>query len=277
VTPATEADHDPAFRTARPSRRSRAVTENTLDGVRAALAIGVTSLELDVAMTADGALVVVHDPVLNPDLVRAADGNWLAAPGPAVRALRLAELAIYDVGRAQPGSGVAQANPRQQAFDGARIPTLDAVFEATAAAGVVVDVELKTDPRHPGLSAPPADLAEAVVVSARRCEALDRLAVRSFDWRGLLHLRVLGPLAKLGWLTAAWTASAAWRGEFAVPVRSVPASVAAAAGGKTDRACWAPHLTEVDAAAIAEAHDLRLRVRRLQRRTFTSRMPRWRP
>jgi glycerophosphoryl diester phosphodiesterase len=44
--------------------------ENTLAGFRKALEIGVPTLELDLAMTRDGVLVVSHDPVLNPDVYR---------------------------------------------------------------------------------------------------------------------------------------------------------------------------------------------------------------
>jgi len=96
--------------------------ENTLAGFSSALAIGIDSFELDVAVTADGVPVVSHDPALNPDLVRGPDGDWLAAPGPLIRSLRLAELAAYDVGRIRPGSAYASQFPDQTAYDGARIP-----------------------------------------------------------------------------------------------------------------------------------------------------------
>ena len=62
--------------------------ENTLSGFAAALAIGVDSFELDVAVTADGVPVVSHDAALNPDLARGPDGAWLTAPGPLIRTLR---------------------------------------------------------------------------------------------------------------------------------------------------------------------------------------------
>src|SRR5262245_52386081 len=41
--------------------------ENTLAAFTMALSIGVTTLELDLAMTSDGILVVSHDSRLNPD------------------------------------------------------------------------------------------------------------------------------------------------------------------------------------------------------------------
>ena len=40
--------------------------ENTLAAFAWALAIGVTTLEMDAAVTKDGIVVVSHDPALNP-------------------------------------------------------------------------------------------------------------------------------------------------------------------------------------------------------------------
>lgn len=232
--------------------------ENTLAGFAATLAQGVTSIELDVAMTADDVVILSHDPVLDPDLTRGPDGQWISAPGARIRDLSMADVERFDVGRARPFSRVALAHPDQRPVDGARMPTLDAVFAATAGApGVILDVEIKTDPTQPDLTAAPAVIAEAVLASARRAGAMDRLAVRSFDWRGLLHLKQAHPHVPLGWLTEPATATADWWSSFAVPGRSVPASVAAAA---SRGACWAPWHEGLDRAAIDEAHALNLRV-----------------
>ena len=62
--------------------------ENTLAAFATALKIGVTTLETDLAATKDNILVLSHDPVLNPDIVRGPDGKWLAAPGPATPSSR---------------------------------------------------------------------------------------------------------------------------------------------------------------------------------------------
>src|SRR4051794_21774662 len=78
--------------------------ENTLEGFLAAAALGVTAFELDVGLTADGVVVVSHDPALNPDLTRNAAGKWLDRQGPLIRALTYAELQHFDVGRLHPGS-----------------------------------------------------------------------------------------------------------------------------------------------------------------------------
>jgi glycerophosphoryl diester phosphodiesterase len=61
--------------------------ENTLSAFATALALGVTTLELDTGVTKDGIVVISHNSALNPDLTRAKDGKWLGKPGPAISAL----------------------------------------------------------------------------------------------------------------------------------------------------------------------------------------------
>ena len=58
--------------------------ENTLAGFAFALDLGVSTLELDCAVTRDGIVVVSHDPVLNPDYTRDEQGRFLDAAGPPI-------------------------------------------------------------------------------------------------------------------------------------------------------------------------------------------------
>ncbi|MEZ5856505.1 MAG: glycerophosphodiester phosphodiesterase family protein [Hyphomicrobiaceae bacterium] len=66
---------------ARSSRRPGLAPENTLPAFAKALSLGVDCLELDVGMSKDAKLVVAHDPLLNPDLVRSA-GVWISTRTP---------------------------------------------------------------------------------------------------------------------------------------------------------------------------------------------------
>src|ERR687896_2306699 len=70
--------------------------ENTLPGFERALAIGVTTLELDVGVTRDGVVVIHHDRRLNPDVARGPDGEWISSPGPLIKALDFKALQRYD-------------------------------------------------------------------------------------------------------------------------------------------------------------------------------------
>ena len=59
-------------------RGGRGLTpESTLAGFKNAIALGVTTLETDLAVTKDDVLVLSHEPRLNPDLVRGPDGEWI--------------------------------------------------------------------------------------------------------------------------------------------------------------------------------------------------------
>ncbi len=89
----------------------------------------MTTLELDIGLTADGVVVISHDTVLNPDHTRDASGAFLTAKGPAIRALTLAQLQAYDVGRIDPATNYGKQFAQQVPRDGERIPTLAALFE----------------------------------------------------------------------------------------------------------------------------------------------------
>ena len=236
--------------------------ENTLSGFAGALAMGIDTIELDIAVTADNAVVVAHDAVLNPDLTRDADGAWLSASGPAIRSLTLAELERYDVGRLRPGSRAADLFAGQTPYDGARIPLLSQVFAATAP--VRIDAELKTLPDSPGLTVPPADMADMVLAEAGQAGALGRLTIRSFDWRGLRHVRSHRPDVALVWLTSPATIAEAglwWGGPRPEDFGgSIPACIAAEASGGARQSSWAPDYRGLTADLIAEAQAFGLRV-----------------
>jgi glycerophosphoryl diester phosphodiesterase len=231
--------------------------ENTLVGFAGALAIGVDAIELDVGVTADGVVVVTHDPRLNPDITRIGRGAWLNAPGPAIRELRAAELAGCDVGRIRPGSGYATAHPDQVPYDGAGIPTLADVLRLDSRTSF--NIELKTFPFHPELAVDGAAMADAVVAVADAHGASARIIVQSFDWRGPRRLRRARPDIRLAWLTSsAFLASARiwWDGPHPADFCGSVVRAVAAEGGPT----WGPDHADLTEESLAEAHALGLTV-----------------
>jgi len=179
--------------------------ENTLEGFAHALSIGVTTLELDLAMTRDNVLVVSHDRRLNPDHTRGPDGKFLDAEGPPIRTLTLAELQTYDVGRLKPGSAYAAALPEQRPADGARIPTLAALFGEVARAGadhVRFNIETKITPTSGAETPDPEAFAAAVAAAIRAAGLTARTSVQSFDWRTLTAMRSIAPEVERVCLTA---------------------------------------------------------------------------
>jgi glycerophosphoryl diester phosphodiesterase len=248
--------------------------ENTIEGFRQCLDLGVRSFELDVGMTADGVVVVSHDPALNPSITRDAAGHWLNGAGPLIHDLTFEALRVFDVGRIRPATRYRMLYRAQKGRDGARIPALQDVLALSSEARFVI--ELKTDPRHPDWTAAPAALAEAVLAVVDAAGAAERVVLEAFDWRGPRHIRRIRPELTLAWLTREETVRDAalwWDGLTPADFgHSVPAAVAAQGGG-----IWAPELASVTRASVAEAHGLGLRVIpwTVNRRTAMRRLIGW--
>src|SRR4051812_49965238 len=71
--------------------------ENPLPAFANALSMGVDTLELDIGVTRDEAIVVSHERGLNPDLAREPEGAYVVPPGIAFVQLPLEEVKKYDV------------------------------------------------------------------------------------------------------------------------------------------------------------------------------------
>lgn len=229
--------------------------ENTLAGFCGALAIGVHTLELDVTLTADGIVVVSHDPLLNPDHTRTAQGVWLKQPGPSIGSTLWQDLAAYDVGRLRPGSAYAAQFPDQVPHDGARIPMLADVLRLDAS--VAWNIELKSSPAAG--SPDGAALAEAVAAVADANGITPRIIVQSFDWRGPRSLRRSRPDIRLAWLTRSEIfpeARSWWDGPHPSDFGGSVPRVVAAEGGPI----WTPLYSDLSEDSVAEAHALGLEV-----------------
>lgn len=164
--------------------------ENTLAAVDYALQQGVDGVEVDLCLTADDAIVVHHDLRLNPDTTRDARGNWVSARTP-IRELPLAALRQYDIGRLKPGSRYAAQYPEQLPLDGERIPLLEECVELARAhidRGVILNLEIKSDPRNPKITPDPHHYAARLADKLATLNLPPQTFLQSFDWRllGLL-------------------------------------------------------------------------------------------
>ena len=148
--------------------------ENSLLAFRNALELRADFLELDVHLSRDGELVVIHDPTLD----RTTTGT-----GP-VRDRTLAEL------------GALRLKDRSGAITEEHIPTLDQVVELAAAGKRQLLLEIKTDERrqpYPGIE-------ERVLAALDRHRFVPFTVVMAFEgatWRRVRQLRPEARVAAL--------------------------------------------------------------------------------
>lgn len=253
--------------------------ENTLPAFATALRLGVTTLELDVNLTADERLVVGHDPVLLPTVTRkpaagTSGGDFLSAPGPAIRSLSLAEVQRYDVGRLNPDHRYGKNFPEQKPVDGTSMPELAAVFALAARAAeaspnappIRFNIETKLSPLKPDETATPEQLAAALITEIRKHGLAGQAVIQSFDWRSLRIAARIAPDIALAMLTIespnfdtlerGKPGPSPWLGGLDLDDHggSVPRLVKAA-GGKI----WSPFWRNVTPEALAEAKAAGLR------------------
>src|SRR5574341_626902 len=114
--------------------------ENTLVGVRAALALGADAIEIDLHLTRDGVPVLIHDATVD----RTTDGSG-----------EIASLTLRQARRLDAGGGE-------------RIPTLREVIETVADRALLV-LEVKA-----------GRIEEEVLAVVRRAKALEFCVVHSF-------------------------------------------------------------------------------------------------
>ncbi len=144
---------------------SHAHPENTLEAFAGAANFGADWVELDVRRSADGVLIVHHDPEV-PD-------------GRAIVATLAPDL---------PGT----------------VPTLSEALAVCAAHGLGVNIEIKSDPREPGFD-PSYAAVDAVVELATAQVPSSPYLITSFDRHALDRVREIAPDQPTGQLLFAIT------------------------------------------------------------------------
>lgn len=149
--------------------------ENTMAAFELALAAGADGIELDVHLTRDGEIVVMHDEKVN----RTTNGT-----GP-ITAYTLAELKALDAG--------SWFGPD---FAGQRVPTLRQVLDLIKGKDILLNVEIKT-----GLGF--EHLNEKLVALLDQYDRWERTIISSFNHYALAHLITVKPQARTAILYSA--------------------------------------------------------------------------
>lgn len=151
--------------------------ENTMEAFRLGIEAGADAIELDVHLTADGQLAVIHDETL----ARTTD-----------RTGAVAELTMDEIREADAGATFARTGDSGHPFAGRgmRVPTLPEVLDwLPDDIGLVVEIKARA-------------AADAVVDALRGhpVRESDRLSVISFDEAAIAQVRALDLQIKTGYL-----------------------------------------------------------------------------
>ncbi len=160
--------------------------ENTLAGLREAARQGCRWVEIDVRLTADDGLVLMHDPTV--DRTTTAAGR--------VRELALAEIAGMDAGARF-----------DRAWAGEPVPALADAIGAAHALALRLDIELKCDPGDSAAAA-----AALVHEIGRSWKADEPPLISSFDHAALSAVRAARTDLPVAVVTP--SLSEAWRAAF---------------------------------------------------------------
>ncbi len=183
-------------------RGARAVCpENTLLAAGMGLAYGAHMWELDVSMTRDGKLVVMHDDTLERTTDVSLRPEFAARAPWRVCDFTFDELRSLDAGswyvRTDPFGQIAEGmvdEDDKASFAGLVVPTLREALEFTRDADWCVNVEIKDHAHLVGHDT----IVQATLELVRETDMADRVLLSSFQHRYLQEAGVLMPGLPLG-------------------------------------------------------------------------------
>lgn len=167
--------------------------ENTLAAFQYALEAGVDTLELDMGVTNDGVVVVVHDQKINPIICEYKNGE------PINDELWIHQLSLQQIKSIDCGSRINPRFPKQKLLPGSTIPTLAEVFQLIKnspldnAKTVLFNIETKSNPEIPYAQPMPEDFVKAVLAVVNEYNMVERVCLQSFDHRTLIEAHHQAP------------------------------------------------------------------------------------
>jgi len=177
--------------------------ENTLAAARQALAAGADMWELDVTLTADGELIVLHDDTLNRttnvDALYPLRAPWKA------HTFLLNEIRELDAGswfvRQDPFGQIASGAVTREVCDsyrGEKIPTLEEALLFTRDNDWRVNIEIKDLGKAPGNRI----IVERVLYLVRKLEMAEQVLISSFNENYLIRSKQMSPHVETAALVA---------------------------------------------------------------------------
>lgn len=163
--------------------------ENTLPAFKKAIELGVHTLELDVAVSKDGIIVVSHEPYMNANICHKPDGGDISE-GEA-RGYNLYQLTFEEIQNFDCGSKTQPRFPEQQLMKASK-PSLSQVFELAEALTpeIKYNIELKSHPDYDDIFTPaPQEFVRLVLAEINKHDVFKRTNLQSFDLRILEEIK----------------------------------------------------------------------------------------
>lgn len=178
--------------------------ENTIPAMIKALDLGATTLELDLAVTKDGIVIVSHEPYMNPVICLTSDGKEIAAGDKShnIYQMDFSEVVKYDC-----GSKFHSGFPKQVKFLVSK-PKLSALIDVVekyvADMGLPkpnYNIEIKSSPDGDGTYHPdPKEFSDMVYQVIDGKLDWNRVNIQSFDFRVLKYMHQAYPEVTLAML-----------------------------------------------------------------------------
>jgi len=179
--------------------------ENSIPALLHALNLGVTTLEMDVAINAQGHPVLSHEPWMSARICSHGDGR--AVSEEEQQNLRIytmsdAEVAGYDCGsRGHPDFPGQQHMPVAKPLLGDALRAVARRSSETGRAAVYFNIEIKSAPEGDRVFHPEVDEFVAIVYQLlKEHGVVDRSTIQSFDPRALQAVHALDPGISTAWL-----------------------------------------------------------------------------
>jgi glycerophosphoryl diester phosphodiesterase len=164
--------------------------ENTIPAMRHALALGVTTLEMDIAISQDKQVLLSHDPFMNADFVYRPDGQPIAKA--TEKSLKLYGMPYADIRRYDVGSHGNPKFPQQQPLLAYKPLLAEVIDSAEAYAqrhhrpAPYYNIETKTSPAGDGIYHPVPEEFVSLLLAVVIVKGIqERVIIQSFDPRTL--------------------------------------------------------------------------------------------
>lgn len=218
--------------------------ENTIAAMYKAIDLGVTTLEMDVVVTADSQILISHEPWMGHEIATKPNGTYVSEKEE--KSLNIYRMSYTETTRYDVGLKPHPRFPRQQKIKAIKplltdlIDSVKAYCRQKSKPVPFFNIETKCLPVGDGLYHPKPELFTELLMKALRDKQItERIIIQSFDFRTLQYLRKTYPAVPVAILIEDFD-------------KRTPDQLLAALGFTPE--FWSPHFSLVNPELVAYCH-----------------------